>query len=219
MVTVVGRCCVHTWELRLQLDGDLAHSEIRAERDVVELLGALVGVDAHLRERLGRRLLGGRLGEDHDGSTTASCSCVSSLRLRTELPFLTSMMTASNITAAQSLALRHSLRSSTLVAAGRSSVPLASPCCHGSATLVCSAVSAIAVKSLCSRPALGKRFAARRARRSSPESTLEVDIQLKNLRSVGDGTGNFCEWAGNCRGRGGGRPSEGLRLDPTARLD
>ena len=34
------------------------------ERDVVELLGALVGVDAHLRERLGRRLLGGRLGED-----------------------------------------------------------------------------------------------------------------------------------------------------------
>ena len=31
---------------------------------MVELLGALVGVDAHLRERLGRRLLGGRLGED-----------------------------------------------------------------------------------------------------------------------------------------------------------
>ena len=60
------------------------------------------GVDAHLRERLGRRLLGGRLGEDvHDGSTTASCSCVSSLRLRTEPPFLTSMMTVSNITAAQ----------------------------------------------------------------------------------------------------------------------
>ena len=39
------------------------------------------------------------------------------------------------------------------------------------------------------------------------------------LRSVGDGTGNFCEWAGDCRGTGGGRPSEGLRLDPTARLD
>ena len=89
---VSGRCCVHTWELRLQLDGDLAHSEIRAERDVVEHLGALVGVDAHLRERLGRRLLDGRLGEDvHDGSTTAACSCVSSLRLRTEPPFLTSM--------------------------------------------------------------------------------------------------------------------------------
>ena len=27
----------------------------------------------------------------------------------------------------------------------------------------------------------------------------EADIQLKNLRSVGDGMGNFCEWAGNCR--------------------
>ena len=65
--------------------------------------------------------------------------------------------------------------------------------------------------------------------------TPEVDIQLlfvrlqtqthclfgiaKNLSSVGDGTGNFCEWAGDCRGTGGGRPSEGLRLDPTARLD
>ena len=61
---VSGRCCVHTWELLLQLDGDLAHSEIRAERDVVEHRGALVGVDAHLRERLGWRLLGGRLGED-----------------------------------------------------------------------------------------------------------------------------------------------------------
>jgi len=47
----------------------------------------------------------------------------------------------------------------------------------------------------------------------------EVDIQLNNLRSVGDGTGNFCEWAGDCRGTGGGRPSEGLRLDTTARLD
>ena len=47
----------------------------------------------------------------------------------------------------------------------------------------------------------------------------EADIQLKNLRSVGDGTGNFCEWAGDCRGGGGGRPSEGLRLDPSARLD
>ena len=36
---------------------------------------------------------------------------------------------------------------------------------------------------------------------------------------VGDRTGNFCEWAGDCRGRGGGRPSEGLRLDPSARMD
>ena len=50
----------------------------------------------------------------------------------------------------------------------------------------------------------------------------EADIQLKNLRSVGDGTGNFCEWAGDCRGRGGGpggRPSEGLRLDPSECAD
>ena len=46
----------------------------------------------------------------------------------------------------------------------------------------------------------------------------EADIQLFYLGSVGDGTGNFCEWAGNCRGRGGGRPSEGLRLDPTGPL-
>ena len=40
---VSGRCCVHTWELLLQLDGDLAHrhSEIRAERDVVEHRGVV----------------------------------------------------------------------------------------------------------------------------------------------------------------------------------
>ena len=208
---------MHTWELRLQLDGDLAHSEIRAERDVVEHLGALVGVDAHLRERLGRRLLGGRLGEDvHDGSTTASCSCVSSLRLRTELPFLTSMMTASNITAAQSLALRHSLRSSTLVDAGRLSVPLASPCCHSSATIVC---SAIAVKSLCSRPASRQSFCRSAGPEKQPGKHRRLIFSWSYLRSVGDGTGNFCEWAGDCRGTGGGRPSEGLRLDPSARMD
>ena len=45
------------------------------------------------------------------------------------------------------------------------------------------------------------------AARKAP-CTWEVDIQLKNLRSVGEGTGNFCEWAGNCRGgEGEGGPA------------
>ena len=58
-------------------------------------------------------------------------------------------------------------------------------------------------------PRFRQRFAARRARRSSPESTLEVDIQLKNLRSVGDGTGNFCEWAGTAGGERGREAQRG----------
>ena len=60
--------------------------------------------------------------------------------------------------------------------------------------------------------ALGKRlFAARRARRSSPESTLEADIQLKNLRSVGDGTGKrtFASGQGTAGGEGEGGPARG----------